>query len=184
MRSTKTFMASLGVVAALGGPVAAASADAPAGPQPGAQAQSASAQRTAAHRRHVARTLRLARVEARLQGKRLRPGYQTAISTWSNARLVGRQRTLSRSIRELRRFHVPAALRARLARIARCESGGNPRAVGGGGRYRGLFQFDYGTWRGVGGKGDPAQASVREQYFRAAKLMKSRGSNPWPVCGR
>jgi hypothetical protein len=190
MRSKNTLIAGIGVAAALSAPAALASAEAPAptaqptGTQASAKGNAASAQRRSAHRRHVTRTIRLARTEARLKGKRLRTGYRSAISTWSNEKLMGRQKTLQRSIRELRRYQVPSAMRARLSRIAQCESGGNPRAVGGGGRYRGLFQFDYGTWRSVGGNGDPARASVREQYFRAYKLMKARGSSPWPVCGR
>ena len=182
MRSKKTVVA-VGVVAAIAGPAASAAADAPAqDAQP--QAQAAAAQRRAVHRQHVTRTMRLARKEARLRGTHLRPGYRRAISSWSNERLIGREQRLQRSIRQLRRFSVAPAMKARLSRIAQCESGGNPHAVGGGGKFRGLFQFDYGTWRGVGGSGDPAQASVAEQYFRAAKLMHARGSNPWPVCGR
>src|SRR5262249_52657348 len=47
---------------------------------------------------------------------------------------------------------------ATLRRIAHCETGGtmDPRAVSRGGTYRGLLQFDLGTWRSVGGRGDPA----------------------------
>jgi hypothetical protein len=71
-----------------------------------------------------------------------------------------------------------------LQRIAQCESGGNPRAVGGGGRYRGKYQFSYSTWRGVGGSGDPAAATEAEQDRRAAMLMQRGGSGQWPVCGR
>src|SRR3954447_1955950 len=36
---------------------------------------------------------------------------------------------------------------ATLARIAQCESGGNPAAVSSGGRYRGKYQFSRATWR-------------------------------------
>lgn len=68
--------------------------------------------------------------------------------------------------------------------LARCESGGNPRAVSGGGRYRGLYQFDFGTWRSVGGSGDPASASPAEQTARAYALYQRSGRGPWPVCGR
>jgi hypothetical protein len=71
-----------------------------------------------------------------------------------------------------------------LAAIARCESGGDPRAVSGGGRYRGKYQFDRKTWRSVGGKGDPARATEAEQDRRAAALLRARGTTPWPVCGR
>jgi hypothetical protein len=72
---------------------------------------------------------------------------------------------------------------AHLAAIATCESGGNPAAIGGGGAYRGLFQFDMGTWASVGGSGDPAAASVAEQVKRAEILYARSGSSPWPVCG-
>lgn len=71
-----------------------------------------------------------------------------------------------------------------LQRIAQCESGGNPRAIGGGGRYRGLLQFDQQTWESVGGTGDPAAASPAEQYRRGAILLARRGTQPWPTCGR
>ncbi|HEX8066206.1 MAG TPA: transglycosylase family protein [Thermoleophilaceae bacterium] len=70
-----------------------------------------------------------------------------------------------------------------LQAIAACESGGDPHAVGGGGAYRGKYQFDYGTWASVGGSGDPAAASEAEQDRRAAALYARSGSAPWPVCG-
>jgi uncharacterized protein YabE (DUF348 family) len=68
--------------------------------------------------------------------------------------------------------------------LAECESGGNPGAVSPNGKYRGLYQFDYRTWAAVGGSGDPAAASAAEQTRRAQILYNSRGSSPWPVCGR
>jgi transglycosylase-like protein len=186
MRSTKQLIAGAGLVAVLAAPTAVAVADT-SDHSRGPKAK-ASAARIASHRKLVNRTVRLARVEAKLSGRRLRPGYRRAVNTWSNERLRGRATTLRRSIRQLRRFsHLPPvepALRQKLSRIAQCESGGNPRAVGGGGRYRGLFQFDYGTWRGVGGSGDPAAAPAEEQYRRAAMLYRKRGASPWPVCGR
>jgi hypothetical protein len=67
--------------------------------------------------------------------------------------------------------------------IASCESGGDPTAVSADGTYRGLYQFDYGTWESVGGSGDPAAASATEQTYRAALLYSRSGSSPWPVCG-
>jgi peptidoglycan hydrolase-like protein with peptidoglycan-binding domain len=70
-----------------------------------------------------------------------------------------------------------------LQRIAQCESGGNPRAVGGGGKYRGKYQFTYESWRAVGGSGDPAAASEAEQDRRAAALYARSGASNWPVCG-
>ena len=76
-----------------------------------------------------------------------------------------------------------ASMPPHLAAIAACESGGNPRAIGGGGLYRGLFQFDRETWSSTGGTGDPAAASPAEQIKRAEILYSRAGSSPWPVCG-
>jgi hypothetical protein len=70
-----------------------------------------------------------------------------------------------------------------LESIAACESGGNPEAISSDGTYRGLFQFDQGTWESVGGTGDPAAAPAEEQEYRAALLYSEAGSSPWPVCG-
>ena len=72
---------------------------------------------------------------------------------------------------------------ATLARIARCESGGNPTAVSSSGRYRGKYQFSRATWRALGGKGDPAKAAEAVQDAMAGKLIAQRGTSPWPVCG-
>ena len=69
------------------------------------------------------------------------------------------------------------------AKVANCESSGNPRAVNPAGYY-GLFQFDLQTWRSVGGSGNPAKASAAEQLMRAKKLYAQRGTSPWPVCGK
>jgi hypothetical protein len=71
-----------------------------------------------------------------------------------------------------------------LSAIAACESGGDPGAISPDGKYRGKYQFDYGTWQSVGGSGDPAAASEAEQDQRAAMLYSQRGAQPWPVCGR
>lgn len=79
---------------------------------------------------------------------------------------------------------VPAELRRTLEKIAKCESGGDPRAVSSNGLYRGKYQFSRPTWRAVGGKGDPAKASEREQDRRAAILYEREGAAPWPHCGR
>jgi hypothetical protein len=80
---------------------------------------------------------------------------------------------------EHRSVAVPGALQS----IAACESHGNPQAVGGGGAFRGKYQFDYGTWASVGGHGDPAAAPEAEQDRRAAMLYAREGTTPWPVCG-
>ena len=70
-----------------------------------------------------------------------------------------------------------------LQRIARCESGGNPRAVSAGGRYRGKYQFSLSTWRHMGGEGDPAAAPEAQQDRVAAELFAAQGRAPWPHCG-
>jgi Transglycosylase-like domain/Putative peptidoglycan binding domain len=72
---------------------------------------------------------------------------------------------------------------AELAKIAQCESGGNPAAISRDGRYRGKYQFTRATWRDLGGTGDPAKAPESTQDAMAAKLYALRGSAPWPVCG-
>jgi hypothetical protein len=73
---------------------------------------------------------------------------------------------------------VPRMLRL----IAECESGGNPRAISAGGTYRGKYQFSRGTWRLLGGEGDPADAPESIQDRLALKLFRQSGSSPWPSC--
>jgi peptidoglycan hydrolase-like protein with peptidoglycan-binding domain len=73
---------------------------------------------------------------------------------------------------------------ATLARIAACESSGNPAAVSPTGQYRGKYQFSRETWREYGGTGDPAAAPESVQDAIAAKLLAARGTQPWPVCGK
>jgi hypothetical protein len=100
------------------------------------------------------------------------------VRLWHNRHLRHRIRGLKTGV-----GGAPASMASHLRAIAACESKNNPRAVGGGGTFRGLFQFDQHTWASVGGHGDPAAASPAEQYHRAAILMKRSGSSPWPVCG-
>jgi hypothetical protein len=75
------------------------------------------------------------------------------------------------------------AIPPQLEQIAQCESHGDPGAIGGGGAYRGKYQFDVGTWQSVGGTGDPAAAPEAEQDKRAAILYARSGPSQWPVCG-
>jgi hypothetical protein len=82
------------------------------------------------------------------------------------------------SVRRSSRVKLPRILR----QIAECESGGNPEAVSPGGQYRGKYQFSVGTWRALGGKGDPADASEAEQDRLALKLYRQAGTSPWPNC--
>ena len=138
-----------------------------------------------AHRDAVSDVLRLSRRRAHLAGSGAAVSRHRLVS-WSTPRLRSHQRHLRASVSELRRtggapdVAIPAALHA----IAQCESGGNPAAVDSSGTYRGLFQFDSGTWASVGGSGDPAAAPAQEQYRRAAMLYARSGASPWPVCGR
>ena len=74
------------------------------------------------------------------------------------------------------------AVSPQLEAIAACESGGNPSAVGGGGAYRGKYQFSPATWQAVGGSGDPAAAPEAEQDRRAAILYAQSGASQWPSC--
>lgn len=68
------------------------------------------------------------------------------------------------------------------AALAKCESGGNPRAVNKAGYY-GLYQFSLQTWRAMGGSGNPIDNSSAEQTYRAKLLYKKAGAGQWPHCG-
>jgi hypothetical protein len=200
---------SVGIAAAP--PAVAISADTPNAEKPGRQAIVAAASATDPHRpigrvsitpptkeevRHkklVRRFLVLRNRANRLIAKRdhRKPRVvETAVQTqWSNRGLHKAVRTLRRKIRHLKRAladqraGLTPAVRAILNRIAFCESKGNPRAVSASGSFRGKYQFDYGTWRAVGGHGDPAAAPESEQDRRAAMLLRRSGHSPWPVCG-
>ena len=74
------------------------------------------------------------------------------------------------------------AVPAELERIAACESGGDPTRIGGGGLYRGKYQFTRETWRAMGGSGDPAAATEAEQDRRALALYRRSGTASWPGC--
>jgi Transglycosylase-like domain len=78
---------------------------------------------------------------------------------------------------------VPRWGKQHLRSIRWCESRNDPRAIGGGGAYRGLYQFSVRTWYVVGGTGDPAAAPRHEQTWRAWLLLSRHGSGHWPVCG-
>jgi hypothetical protein len=180
----KKLLAVCGACAVTGAPAAAAlaaGASAPVALAPHSPVASALAHRQAEHE-----VLRLARRKARVARRVVRRAYVHRVQTWSLARLRRERRSLRSDIRELRRtggapdVPVPAVLQS----IAACESGGDPHAVGGGGSFRGKYQFDYGTWARIGGSGDPAAAPEAEQDRRAAMLYARAGASPWPVCGR
>lgn len=127
-----------------------------------------------------------------------RAGTRTATYTvvLANGKEAGRELVSSTVVREpvarvVRVGTRPAAPRIgsvagvdglNWAALARCESGGNPRAVNPAGYY-GLYQFSSSTWRSVGGSGLPSNASAGEQLYRAKLLFKKAGAGQWG-CGR
>ena len=143
------------------------------------------------HTKLVKRFLKLRNRANRLIAKRdghrrPRPVHTAKQVRWSSHALRREIRKLQKRIHRVRRSLRPAVrsgVSYALERIAACESHGNPRAIGGGGAFRGKYQFTYGTWAAVGGKGDPASASETEQDRRAAMLLQRSGSSPWPICG-
>lgn len=66
-----------------------------------------------------------------------------------------------------------------------CESGGDPKAIGGGGAYRGAFQFLRSAWKTSPKSpgGDPIAYSYKTQAVVAVHLKMQVGTGPWPVCG-
>jgi Transglycosylase-like domain len=66
-----------------------------------------------------------------------------------------------------------------------CESGGDPKAIGGGGTFRGAFQFMRSTWKASPKSpgGDPVNYPYRTQAVVAILLMHRDGAGHWPVCG-
>lgn len=74
-----------------------------------------------------------------------------------------------------------AATASQFARLRACESGGNYRINTGNGFY-GAYQFDLGTWRGLGYSGYPHRASPAVQDQAARRLQAARGWAPWPAC--
>jgi hypothetical protein len=69
------------------------------------------------------------------------------------------------------------------AALRSCESHGNY-AINSGNGFYGAYQFDLQTWQSLGGAGLPSSAPPWEQDARAAALYQTRGSQPWPICGR
>ena len=68
---------------------------------------------------------------------------------------------------------------------AECESGKDPKAIGGGGKYRGAFQFLKSTWKSSPKSpgGDPIDYPYRTQAVVAVALKNRDGTGHWPVCG-
>jgi len=135
----------------------------------------------AAHDVLVRRDARLARAVERLGGD---APSRHALSLMANGDLRRQHRQLIREKHDLKAASAAPAVSGTLQAIAACESGGDPRAIGGGGAFRGKYQFTYATWAAMGGSGDPAAAPEAEQDRLAAKLYATAGAGQWPVCGR
>jgi hypothetical protein len=149
--------------------------------------------RDALAHRFIPRVIRVKRRTAKLKGEKFNARAHRERLRGAS---IGELRIeLRRSRRELRRAKLAAAAPStasgtgsvapgNLQAIAACESGGDPHSIGGGGAFRGKYQFTYGTWASVGGSGDPAAAAEAEQDKRAQMLLAKSGSSPWPVCGQ
>lgn len=141
------------------------------------------------HRLHVGRNLLARSGEARAADdagpatkRELRRSIHRMQRRWGRwLRYDPQGRTVAFQLKVRRQ--VPSWAKAHLRGIAWCESKNNPRAIGGGGAYRGMYQFSFSTWAVVGGSGDPAAASRWEQTWRAWLLLSHHGSGHWPVCG-
>lgn len=99
--------------------------------------------------------------------------------------------TAARASRGAARTAAPAPPRPRVrpsgdvwGALAACESGGNPGAHGGSGRYHGAFQFSLATWRSLGYDGDPHEHSYEVQLEAAQRLQARSGWGQWPRCAR
>lgn len=80
---------------------------------------------------------------------------------------------------------------AMLARLRWCESRGNYKAIGGGGSFRGAYQFMQSTWNVIARRVlpqyvgvDPAAAMPEVQDAMARALWAQEGPGHWPVCSR
>jgi hypothetical protein len=195
----KRFIAAMAALCVLAAPAALAATVATTGGAPAEQnhaESTAQAKATAAaykqrvlRKRAATRNVRLARQIARHEGKRLARNYERRAHARQLDALQRSNYRLTRELRSLRRERawyrlayrrVPASV---LRSIALCESHGNPRAIGGGGAYRGMYQMTFHIWGAVGGTGDPVAASAAEQTYRAALIYTRYGSGQWPVCG-
>ena len=67
------------------------------------------------------------------------------------------------------------------AKLAQCESGGNPATNTGNGFY-GMYQFTLETWQSLGGTGYPHEADAATQTAMAKKLQAQAGWGQWPGC--
>ena len=148
--------------------------------------QMRAARRAAVETRLTRSAVRLSHRVARVRDERAPRNLRARLRGERPAALRGEVERARRALRSARRerAYERVAIPPQLEAIAACESGGDPAAIGGGGLYRGKYQFDFQTWASVGGSGDPAAAPEAEQDMRAAQLYARAGATPWPVCGR
>jgi hypothetical protein len=132
----------------------------------------------AAHGVLVRRDARLAKAIRQLGGD---APSRRALDRMSNRSL---RRLHTKLLRDKHELESAPPVSGTLQAIAACESGGDPHAIGGGGAFRGKYQFTRETWAAMGGSGDPAAAPEAEQDRLAAKLYATAGAGQWPVCGR
>jgi hypothetical protein len=142
-----------------------------------------------AHRKLVAQNVKLARELAHARDHGVPRDHAEHVRAYTRPRLRAENRDLERKVHKLAGTSAGVgggggSASPQLQAIASCESGGDPHSIGGGGAFRGKYQFTYGTWASVGGKGDPAAAPEAEQDKRAQMLLSKSGSSPWPVCGQ
>jgi Transglycosylase-like domain len=139
-----------------------------------------------AHHALVNRNVELARKLASARDRKVAHDLADRVGAFSRPRLRAENAQLAHQVRKLAGSTAGGGSTAspQLEAIAACESGGDPHSIGGGGAFRGKYQFTYGTWASVGGSGDPASAPEAEQDKRAQMLLEKSGSSPWPVCGQ
>ena len=87
--------------------------------------------------------------------------------------------------------HSDALTPEQLHDLRMCESGDDYGAIGGGGQYRGAYQFSRSTWNAVAQRNypflhgqDPAGADSWWQDAQAEALWDEQGNSPWPACGQ
>jgi hypothetical protein len=106
-----------------------------------------------------------------------------AVAPVDEARLrAARQATAAAATREASRSRRPTG--DVWARLAECESGGDPHAHSASGRYHGAFQFSLATWQSLGYAGNPADHSYATQLQAAQRLQARAGWGQWPRCAR
>jgi hypothetical protein len=76
-------------------------------------------------------------------------------------------------------YAAPTSLQ--LQKLRGCESGGNY-AIDTGNGFYGAYQFNQGTWAGLGLPGLASQGSPALQDAAASALEMERGWEPWPAC--